>query len=170
MTRQIATFILGDAQFGLDILLVKEVYRSVAMTPIPDAPDQIRGLMNLRGRVVTVMDLNTCLNRPSKGKNEEQYLLILKTDEEVKSYKKKGQLSSITLGEDIAGFPIDQMDDVIEVEPDEILPPPPNLMEVSSDLVEGIVKKGDRLVILLDITTVLESVMKVMEELSQEII
>ena len=163
MTRQIATFVLGSTHLGLDILLVKEVYRGVSITPIPDAPDHIRGLMNLRGRVVTVMDLNTCLSRQSSEKESENYLLILKTDGEIKGYQKKGDLAEVSLGEDIAGFLIDQMDDVIEVEPSEILPPPLNLQEVEGDLVEGIIKKEDRLVILLDITAVLQSVMKVME-------
>ena len=70
MARQIATFVLGKTLLGLDILLVKEVYRSVSITPIPDAPEHIRGLMNLRGRVVTVMDLNTCLGRQTDGKGQ----------------------------------------------------------------------------------------------------
>ncbi len=64
----------------------------------------------------------------------------------------------------IALFLIDQMDDVIEVEKGEILPPPPNLEEVAGELVEGIVRKENRLVILLDITAVLEGVMTVMED------
>ena len=93
-------------------------------------------------------------------------VLILKTDEEIKGYQKKGNLTGTSLGEDIAGFLINQMDDVIEVESDEILPKPSNLKEVEGDLVEGIVKKGDRLVILLDITAVLASVMKVMADAS----
>jgi len=164
VSRQIATFVLGKTLLGLDILLVKEVYRGVSTTPIPDAPEQIRGLMNLRGRVVTVMDLNTCLNRQTSEKGTENYLLILKTDEEIKGYQKKGDLAGISLGDDIAGFLIDQMDDVIEVETGEILPSPPNLEEVEAKLVEGIIKKGDLLVILLDITAVLESVMKVMKD------
>jgi purine-binding chemotaxis protein CheW len=163
VTRQISTFVLGNTLLGLDILLVKEVYRSVSITPIPDAPDHIRGLLNLRGRVVTVMDLDICLRRQNKIKKEENYLLILKTDDEIKGYQKKGNLVGVSLGDDIAGFLIDQMDDVIEIEADEVVPPPPNLEEVEGELVEGIIKKGNRLVILLDITKVLESVMAVME-------
>lgn len=164
-TRQISTFILGDTLLGVDILLVKEVYRSVSITPIPDAPDHIRGLMNLRGRVVTVMDLDVCLNRPPDTQKKEHYLLILKTDDEIKGYQKQGALAGVSLGDDIASFLIDKMDDVIEVETSEILPPPPNLEEVEGDLVEGVIKKGESLVILLDITSILDSVINVMRKL-----
>ncbi len=49
MTRQIATFLLGDTLLGVDILLIKEVYRHMIISPIPDAPPFLRGLMNLAG-------------------------------------------------------------------------------------------------------------------------
>lgn len=164
MARQISTFVLGDTLLGVDILLVKEVYRKVSITPIPDAPEHIRGLLNLRGRVVTVMDLHVCLNRQSQNQLGENYLLILKTDDEIKGYQKQGELMNISLGEDIAGFLIDQMDDVIEVESDEILPPPPNLEYIEKELVEGVIKKGETLVILLDVTAILNNVLSVMAE------
>ena len=48
MNRQITTFILGETRIGIDILLVKEVYRHMSITPIPDSPPQLKGLMNLR--------------------------------------------------------------------------------------------------------------------------
>lgn len=166
MTRQISTFVLGDTLLGVDILLVKEVYRSVSITPIPDAPSHIRGLMNLRGRVVTVMDLDVCLNRPTDHQKKEHYLLILKTDDEIKGYQKQGELPGVSLGEDIASFLIDKMDDVIEVEDEEILPPPPNLEEIEGELVEGVIKKGETLVIVLDITSILDNVINVMKELA----
>lgn len=163
MIRQIATFMLGDMCLGLDILLVREVYRGVTITPIPDAPQRIRGLINLRGRVVTVMDLNVCLNREAEQKSRENYLLILKTDSEIKAYLEAEQLSGVSLGEDIAGFLIDQMDDVIEIEEEDINPPPPNLEGIRGDLVEGVIKKDERLVILLNVTAILDSIMQMME-------
>lgn len=158
--RQISTFTLGGTFLGLDILLVKEVYRGGVVTPVPDAPKQIRGLMNLRGKVVTVLDLNICLQRKKKKNDHENYLLILKTEREIKNYLKSGLLANIELAEDIAGFLINQMDDVIEVDQEEIMPPPPNFAKIEKDLVEGIIKKDEKLIILLDISRILNRVMK----------
>jgi purine-binding chemotaxis protein CheW len=158
MFRQIATFMLGETILGVDILLVKEVYRKTDLTPIPDAPEHLCGLMNLRGRVVTVIDLNICLGRPPSEFDDESRLLILKTDEEILPYQNRGVLESIKLGEDITGFLIDRMDDVIDVDESEILPPPPNLDSVEEDLVAGVIKRGEKLVILLDVTAILDRV------------
>ena len=103
MSRQITTFLLGETRIGIDILLVKEVYRHMSITPIPDSPRELKGLMNLRGRVVTVIDLNVCLNRPSTKNIETSRLLVLKTDEEIDKYKTTGFLEDISLGDDQIG-------------------------------------------------------------------
>lgn len=165
MERQIATFILGDTVLGVDILLIKEVYRNIELTPIPDAPLTLRGLMNLRGRVVTVIDLNVCMNRPQVKSTDENRLLILKTDEEILQYQKHGVMEDIKLGDDIVGFLIDRMHDVINVKTEHIVPPPPNLESVEEELIEGVIKLGNNLVILLDVTTLLEKVMLTASEI-----
>ncbi len=161
MTQQIATFILGDTLLGVDILLVKEIYRQMSFSRIPDAPEHFLGLMNLRGRVVTVIDLNVCLNRPAASCTGDSRLLILKTQEEMMKSKIQTDLENVSLGEDIVGFLIDRMDDVITIEDKEILPPPSNLVEVEEELVQGVIKQGEWLVILLNVTAVLERVMSV---------
>ncbi len=160
MPSQIATFILGDTILGVDILLIKEVYSKISLTPIPDAPEHLCGLMNLRGRVVTIVDLNVCLNRPAVESVEGSRLLILKTDEEIVSYQLEGLHEKAKLGEDIVGFLIDRMDDVIDVEDDEILPPPANLESMGEGLIEGVIKRGNDLVIILDVTAILNVVLE----------
>ncbi len=160
MNRQIATFQLDDNLLGVDILLVKEVYRHMSISPIPDAPPQLKGLMNLRGRVVTVIDLKVCLNRPSTEQVDDSRLLIFKTEEEILGYRHRAGLDGVELGEDIVGFLIDRMDEVVTVETDEILPPPPNLTDIEEDLIQGVIKQGEHLLILLDVTAVLEKVMR----------
>lgn len=159
MTKQIATFQLGDTLLGVNILLVKEIYRQMGFSDIPNAPDHLIGLMNLRGRVVTVIDLNVCLNRPRSENIENGRLLIFKTQEEILGYMGSGLLDYLYLGEDIFGFLIDRMDDVVTVEDEEILPPPPNITDIEEDLIKGVIKQGDRLVILIDVPAVLERVM-----------
>ena len=164
MSRQIATFILGETILGVDILLVKEVYRHKNFTPIPDAPEHFKGLMNLRGRVVTVIDLNVCLNRPPAENIDNCRLLILKTEEEIAKYIAAGRMPRIKLGDDIVGFLIDSMDDVLDLEDDQILPPPPNLKEVDEAMIDGVVKRGEQLVILLDIEAVLNEIVNAISE------
>ncbi|SLM30073.1 putative Chemotaxis protein CheW [Desulfamplus magnetovallimortis] len=160
MNRQIATFNLGDSRLGIDILLIKEIYRHMSITPIPDSPPHLKGLMNLRGRVVTVIDLNVCLNRPSSEPIETSRLLVLKTDDEIGKYRQSGLPGNISLGHDIVGLLIDQMDDVITIQNSDILPAPPNLEETEDALIQGVIKQGEELIIILDVNEVLKKIMQ----------
>ncbi len=160
MARQIATFVLGNTLLGVDILLVKEVYRQMNLSPIPDAPPHLAGLMNLRGKVVTVIDLNVCLNRPPAADIRACRLLIFKTREEIEDLGSLDGVAETDPGDDIVGVVIDQMDDVLTIEARDILPPPPNLTDVDEELIQGVIKKGNALVMLLDIGAVLDRVMR----------
>ena len=162
--RQIATFALGETVLGVDILLVKEVYRHMVISRVPDTPDHIKGLMNLRGRVVTVIDLNVCLNRPPSEDIGDYRLLILKTREEISDCIIDDCLNLAGTGDDIVGFLIDRMDDVMMVRVDEIFPPPLNVVEVDLELIEGVIRRENGLVILLKIPAVLERVMDVITD------
>jgi purine-binding chemotaxis protein CheW len=157
VSRHIATFLVGETLLGLDILAVKEVYRHMNLTPIPGAPGHFCGLMNLRGKVVTVIDLSVCLDlTPSAA--EEKRLLILKTNSELARCRMTGKLENVNLGEDTIGFLINRMEEVLTIEDDEILPVPSNLDILEKNLICGVVKLKNRLVILLDVTAVLEGV------------
>ncbi len=153
---------MGGALLGLDILVIKEVYRHMTLTPVPGAPEHIGGLMNLRGRVVTVIDLEVTLDLPKRSGGEKR-LLILKTDPEIVQYQSRGMLENAVLGEDIIGLLIDRMEEVLTIGEDDILSTPPNLDIVEKKLIEGVVKLKNRLVILLDVTAILKLVMSTME-------
>ncbi len=73
-------------------------------------------------------------------------------------------MENVNLGEDIFGFLIDKMDDVLTVEDDAIFPPPPNIADIEENLIKGVIKHGERLVILLDVSAVLERVISVTNE------
>lgn len=161
MNLQIATFRLGGTWLGVDILVVKEIYRHMAIAPIPGAPPHFRGLMNLRGRVVTVIDLSVCLNRPPREEITDGRLLILKTDPEIDAFRDNERISDLDLGEDIVGLLIDGMDDVLDIDESAVLPAPSNLEEVEEGLIEGVVKRGDELVIILDVNSLLKRILAV---------
>jgi len=167
MTRQIATFRVGDALLGIDILLVKEVYRHMTLTPIPGAPPQLGGLMNLRGRVVTVIDLNVCLELPQQDA-ESKRLLIMKTGSEILQYQRQGKIEEVELGEDIVGFLIDRMEEVLTIQEEDVLPAPPNLAIIEKKLIDGVVKLKDHIVILIDVSALLDTVISVSTALSND--
>jgi len=158
MSRQITIFKVGETLLGLDILTVKEIHRHMELTPIPGAPKHLSGLMNLRGRVVTVVELSVCLHLDENDR--EKILLILKTDSEIRQYQQQGLLSDLTLGEDIVGFLIDSMEDVLDIEDEDILPTPPNIGSVDRQLIQGVIKLEKELVLILDINTLLERIIE----------
>lgn len=164
MSRQIATFRMGDTRMGVDILLVKEVYRRMQVHPVPGAPPQLVGLMNLRGRVVSVVDLAACFQRAGVS-SEQGQLLIFKTGAELAGFVREGRLPErmARLGEDIVGLLIDEMDDVMTVSRDAVLPPPPNLGGLDDHLVEGVIRTEGELVVLIDASAVLNRVVRAME-------
>lgn len=164
MSRQISTFMVGETLLGLNILIIKEVYRHMEITPIPDAPAHMSGLMNLRGRVVTVIDLNVCLEHERDENSESRNLLILKTDADIQQYQQQGLLGNVSLGTDIVGFLIDEMKEVLDVGDEDILPTPPNLDQVDRTLVKGVIKLENKLVLLLDINAVLERILNISKE------
>lgn len=159
MSRQIATFRMGETRMGVDILLVKEVYRGMRMSPVPGAPPQLAGLMNLRGRVVSVVDLAACFRRAGVSP-EEGHLLIFKTAPDLAPFVRAGRLeaSRARLGDDIAGLLIDGMDEVMTVLSGGVLPPPSNLGDLDRSLIEGVVKTEDDLVLLIDVSALLDRV------------
>ncbi|MFP4347776.1 MAG: chemotaxis protein CheW [Thermodesulfobacteriota bacterium] len=160
MSRQIAVFRLGNRTFGMDILLVKEVHRHIMVDPVPGAPPHLAGLMNLRGRVVTVIDPGVSLGLDRKGVEDSRQMLILKTAEEIQPFVRDGRLDRMEPGEDIVGLLIDGMEDVLTAAESEMLPRPPHLTGLDGDLIRGVIKRGEDLVMLLNIEMLLDRVMQ----------
>ncbi|MFP5213899.1 MAG: chemotaxis protein CheW, partial [Acidobacteriota bacterium] len=79
-TKQFVTFRINGSLLGLDVLTVREINRVLDLTPVPHAPDYVRGLINLRGRTVTVFDLGVRLGQPASAITEESHNVVLKHD------------------------------------------------------------------------------------------
>lgn len=153
---QIATFHIGDEIFGIDILLMKEIGRKGEMTKVPMAPDFILGLMNLRGQIVTIVDPGVFLDQKLRIDPAEQRLIILKNETELEQLRKKGLIRENHISKDTLAFVVDQISDVIIVERERILPPPPSLSRMKKEFVSGIVQQADHLIILLEICRLAE--------------
>ena len=159
MIKQLTTFVVEDLMLAVDIRVVKEVHRQMALSPIPGAPPEFRGLVNLRGKIVTVIDLNVYLDKEYRSSVEGTRLLILKTATEMTAHGSDDDVGNTGMGEDIVGLIIDRMDEVIEVDEKLILPPIASSAEGKSGVINGVVKLEDKLILMLDLQVILERAM-----------
>ena len=134
----ITTFLLGDAAFGIDAQQVQEVARVCDITPVHHAPPDVVGIRNLRGRIVTVIDLRSRLGLGTVASGRDNRILIVDWQ-----------------GEPI-GLLVDSVADAIEIRQDTLAPAPPNLHGVGSRMLRGVCRGGERLVALLDLCPVLQ--------------
>ncbi|MCP4695435.1 MAG: purine-binding chemotaxis protein CheW [Gammaproteobacteria bacterium] len=144
---QFITFYLGGERYAVDILLSREIARIHESTPVPESPAHIIGLMNLRGQILTLLDPQVFLEQASKVSLEERSLIILKTEAE-RLNQNRGDGFSI---KDPLAIVVDEMGDILRVNPKEILPPPPNLAGIKKKLVSGVIPLERRLVVILNI-------------------
>jgi purine-binding chemotaxis protein CheW len=132
MDRQFCTFSLGDLFFGIEVLKVQEVIRAQAMTRVPLAPRAIRGLINLRGQIVTAIDLRERLGLPALADGQDSMNVVVRTDE--------GAVSLL----------VDEIGDVLEADAAAYEDPPATLAAQSRELIRGVYKLPERLLLVLD--------------------
>ena len=135
----VATFLLGEAVFGIDARQVQEVARVGDMTPVHHSPPYVIGIRNLRGRIVTVIDLRARLELGRVAAGPNNRILIVDCQ-----------------GEPL-GLLVDQVADAVAVNARDLTPPPPNLHGVASRNLRGVLRGGDRLVALLDMNALSEA-------------
>ena len=153
----VSTFTLGDLYLGINILLVREINRSIECTPVPGSHDYIKGMLNIRGRVISLFDLKCRLGWSENGSNEhavKQYNVIMKTRSEVMKID-PALAQSQCHWEDPVGLAVDQLGDVRVIVDDNILPAPANLRGIAADFVHGVVEFEKNLLIILDVSMVL---------------
>ena len=144
---QYSTFHLGDRRFALPILDVREIIHACDLTPVPLASRQVRGLINLRGQIVTILDLAVRLGLEDRQGAEESYVVIL--DARSVPPAREGQ------GEALAGFLVDTIGDVVEADPSLLEPAPANVTEADGRCVQGVLKTGTDLLLLLNLDSIL---------------
>lgn len=130
--RQFCTFYLGDDFFGVDVRRVQEVLRHQQQTRVPLAPKMIRGLINLRGQIVTALDLRCRLGLGEPAEDTIPINVVVRTED--------GPVSLL----------VDEIGDVVEVTDDDFEPPPETVKGIARELVVGTYKLPDRLLLILD--------------------
>jgi purine-binding chemotaxis protein CheW len=136
---QLVSFKIGDEEFGVDILSVQEINRMSQVTKVPNTPDFIEGVINLRGRIIPVLDLRVKLGMARKEHGKDTRIVVVEL---------KGQT---------IGFIVDEVSEVLRV-PKEITEAPPDMIGgVNSDYITSIGKLEDRLLIMLDLEKILST-------------
>ena len=135
---QLVVFMIGDEEFGVEINQVREIVKLVAITRMPKAPPFIEGLVNLRGQIITVIDLSKRLDLPSKGRTETSRIMV------------------VEVGGSTVGMIVDLVSEVLRLSTDDIEKTPALIeTEIHERYLRGVGKVEDRLLILLDLNEVL---------------
>jgi purine-binding chemotaxis protein CheW len=137
-TRQLCTFTLGDFFFGIDVLKVQEIIRHQEMTRVPLAPEAIRGLINLRGQIVTALDLRSRLGLPPRSASLPPTNVVI--------YTPDGPVSLL----------VDEIGDVVEVDAAGLTRAPDTVRGAARQVITGVFRLKERLLILLDTSKVVE--------------
>jgi purine-binding chemotaxis protein CheW len=147
---QYATFRVGERLLGLDLLMVREILRPLAISPVPRSAPNIRGLLNLRGQVVTILDLAVCLGLEPASLTERSHIVILKTRHDLQAGHRQG-LTTQEGPTDLVGLLVDAIGDVVEADASTIEAPPANLQEKEGRLLAGVQRTNLGLLVLLNL-------------------
>ncbi len=147
---QYATFRVAERLLGLNLLTVREILRPLDITPVPRAASHIRGLLNLRGQIVTILDLSVCLGLEPVALTDKSHIVILKTKHELDAAHRHG-LDGSAGPTDLVGLLVDAIEDVAEADGSAFEPPPANLREQEGRLLSGVHRTDRGLLVLLDL-------------------
>jgi purine-binding chemotaxis protein CheW len=146
-TEHLATFFLSREEYGVDVRLVQEIIRVSEITPVPRAPGFIKGVINLRGRIIPVVDLKRKLNLG-----------------EVDGAARQSRIVVVKVRERLIGLLVDGASQVLKVPVASIEPAPEEVVEIDANYIRGVAKLERRLIILMDLPKVLAPELK--EEVS----
>ncbi len=130
-TRQFITFTLGAQEYGVDIMLVREIKGWSETTSLPQAPPYVRGVINLRGVIVPIFDLRARFDMGATVPTRTHVVII------------------VTSGSRTTGLLVDAVSDIIAVQPDQIRPVPEIGLTAEDRFLEGLVSMDDRMVTLV---------------------
>ena len=137
-TMELATFYVGNALCGIDILNIQEINKNFEMTSVPQSADYVVGVLNLRGRIVTILDLGKKLGLSQIETHRNNRNIIVRSQEEY------------------IGLLVDSISDVVSAEKDNIEQAPSNIGGVKGKFFHGVLKTKNSLIGILDIEEVLK--------------
>jgi purine-binding chemotaxis protein CheW len=133
---QLVTFFLGDEVYGIDILVVQEIIRMQNITDVPRTADYVEGVINLRGKVIPIIDLRKRFNLTVGEETKDTRIIVVEIQDK------------------IIGMIVDGVSKVLRLSASLVEPPSPIVGGVDSNYIKGVGKTTDQLVILLDLTKI----------------
>jgi purine-binding chemotaxis protein CheW len=134
---QLVSFSIGQEEFGLDIQCIQEINRMVEITRVPNSPEFVVGVINLRGKVIPIIDLRKRFGFPPKESDKNTRIIVVELDNMV------------------VGFIVDAVREVIRIPKNITEPPPAIIAGIGSEYIISVAKMENRLLILLDIERLL---------------
>ena len=133
MARQLITFELGDQSLGIDIMAIREIRAWSPATPLPNVPAHVRGVVNLRGVVLPVLDLRCRLGWGTTDPSARHVIIVVR------------------IGEQLQGVIVDAVNDIVTINPDDMQPLPDVGTMQAAGLLEGLATVEDRMILVLDL-------------------
>lgn len=137
------TFCLGDESYGFEILKVQEIIGLVEVTSVPKSPEYVRGVINLRGKIIPVVDLRKKFQMPATEDTEKTCVIVVQL---------KSNDASI-----VVGLIVDEVSEVIEIAEDQIEPAPDITTDSSDKFIKGMGKVNEKVIMLLDVDKVVSA-------------
>ena len=136
-TTQYLSFKLGDEIFAVDVAQVREILDVITITKVPQTPDFMQGVINLRGSVVPVMDMRLKFGMPPTERTVNTCIIVMEVIQDGETM--------------VLGSLADSVQEVLDLEPDQIEPAPRIGTRLRSDFIKGMGKQNERFIIILDI-------------------
>jgi purine-binding chemotaxis protein CheW len=131
---QLVSFKIGNEEHGIDVLKVREIIRMSNITRVPNTPHYIEGVINLRGKVIPIISLRTKFSLPEAENDSRTRIIVMDMDNE------------------LMGFVVDSVAEVIRIAVNEIQPPPPIVTGgIDQECLSGVIHHAERLLVLLDL-------------------
>jgi len=130
---QLVTFEVSNEEFAVDILAVQEINRMMELTRVPQSPPEVEGVINLRGKIIPVLDLRKRFGFNTGKRDEHNRIIVVEVHGRV------------------LGFIVDRVHEVLRISADIVETAPAMVCSIDSDFIQGVGKLDDRLLILLDL-------------------
>ena len=151
----ILTFTVKDTLFGFNALQIKEINDTHDYSVVPGSDQQIRGILNIRGKIITIFDLSQILGWDTTATTSTIKNIIFKTEHETENLDPEYQIHYTS--NDIFGFMVEKINDIVEIAEESLQPPPANIDKIAKEYIKGVVRLKEGLVTLLKVENLIEN-------------